>query len=103
MESEPEKVDLSILDPLRGDPRRDGARWDRMSARITARALELRRLRQIVSRRGAVTVVLAAAAVFAFWWTTPKPVLRGESDILSWAVRDADPGELLRIGGRDAY
>jgi hypothetical protein len=101
MESEPEKpekIDLSVLDPSR-----NAQRWDQLSARVTQRALELHELRRVVSRRGAVTIVLAAAAVFAFWWTTPRPVPRGSDDILSWAVRDADPSELLRMGGHDAH
>lgn len=100
MEPETEPLDLSVLDPAR-----DSARWDRTIARVADRARELRRLRRMVARRGAVAVMLAAAAALALWFTAPRrhPVEPTRSSILDWAVRDVEPNELLEIGGGDAY
>jgi hypothetical protein len=94
MEPEPERVDLSSLDPSR-----DAERWQRAVASVAARGQERRRLRRAIVRRGAVAVVLAAAAGIAMWWSAPRPQPIAESpDILDWAVRDVQPNEVLGIG-----
>jgi len=95
MEPEPEKVDLSALD-LPG--------WDRKIASVSRRAFEQRRLRRAVVRRGAIAVVLAAAAAIAVWFGAPKreAVAYAHADLLEWAVRDALPSEVLGLGGNDA-
>ena len=99
MEPELEKVDLSVL-----DPRRDGARWDRMAANITGRAIEQRRLRLRAVRRGAIAAVAAIAAALAVWFGAPKPepVRHASGDLLEWAVRDVEPSDVLGLGGNDA-
>jgi hypothetical protein len=97
MEPEPEPVDLTALDPSR-----DEARWERAIASVAARGLERRRLRRAVVRRGAVAVVLAAAAGIAVWWAAPKPEPERRGDLLEWGVRDVDASEVLGLGGNDA-
>lgn len=93
----PQKVDLSALDPS-GTPR-----WDRAVTRVAERALELHRLRTAVVRRGAVAIMLAAAAGLALWLSAPRPESpRRDDAILGWAVRDVAPGELLGLGAGDA-
>jgi hypothetical protein len=97
------RVDLSPLQPNHSDV---------LVAKIAARALELRRLRRAVVRRGAVAVVLAAAAGLALWLSAPRrdvvhaapPTARsGHHDILDLATRtDVDPYELLELGGNNA-
>src|SRR5512143_552094 len=64
MEPEPDRIDLSSLDPSR-----DAERWDAVASRVATRAIELRRLRRAVVRRGTVAVVLAAAAGLALWFS----------------------------------
>lgn len=99
MEPEPDRIDLSVL-----DPHRDRARWEDAVSRVAARALELRQLRRVVVRRGATALVLAAAAALALWFTAPKQhsMPRRSSDLLEWATRDVEPGELLNLGGGHA-
>jgi hypothetical protein len=100
MEPEPDRVDLSLLDPSR-----DKVTWETKSARIATRAAELRVLRRKVVRRAAVAVVLSAAAGIALWLSAPKRVMqhRQHDDVLDWATRDnVDPYELLDLGGAHA-
>lgn len=97
MEREPDRIDLSALDP--GD-------WQRKSAALAARALELRRLRRAVVVRGMTALALSAAAAFALWFAAPsrEPQLTSEpastavspTSILDWAIHDTDPTEVLR-------
>ena len=96
MEPEPDPVDLSIL-----DPKRDAVGFERTASRIVQRALELRRFRRAVIRRGVTAVVVAAAAGLALWLSAPRrePVARSAEGILGWAVRDANPDEVLGLGG----
>ena len=105
MEPEPDMqpaVDLSSL-----APRHD----DAVYARIAARAVELRRLRRAVVRRGAVAVVLAAAAALVFWLSAPPQAPRmtthehagSRGDLLELGMRtDVDPYELFDLGGSHA-
>ena len=97
MAPEPEKLDLSALDPAR-DPH-----WERTLTRVAERARELRAFRRAVVRRGAVAFVLAAAAAITLWLSAPRrePVHHGHA-LLDWAVHDVDPGELLGMGANDA-
>ena len=101
-EPEPDRVDLSPLDPSR-----DKVKWQASSTRIATRAAELRKLRRKVVRRAAFAVVLSAAAGITLWLSAPKPrqhhAVRG-GDMLDWATRDnVDPYELLELtGGRHA-
>jgi len=105
MEPEPDAIDLSAL-----DPRRTPAHFARMAASITARALEARRFRRVVVRRGLVAVALAAAAAIALWVSAPHrepqaPPAHDSSDtgILGWATRDASADEVLGLGGPYAH
>ena len=94
MEPEPEKIDLSALDP---------GGWERKAAAIAARAVEKQRLRRRVVRRGAVAIVLAAAAAIAVWLGAPRrEAPRAQGDLLEWAVRDVEPSDVLGLGGNDA-
>lgn len=98
MEPEPDRVDLSPLDPSR-----DKIKWQTSSARIATRAAELRKLRRKVVRRAAVAVVLSAAAGITLWLSAPRhraaPPRRHGGDMLDWATRDnVDPYELLDLG-----
>lgn len=107
MEAEPEPemqaaVDLSTLSPRHTDA---------MYARVAARALELRKLRRAVVRRGAIAAVLAVAAAFVFWLSAPHrdaaPPMQTRAahsgDILDLGMRsDVDPYELLNLGGSHA-
>jgi len=88
MEPEPERIDLSSLDP---------GGWDAKAAAVVARGLERRRLRRAIVRRGVVAVVVAAAAGIAVWWSAPRRE-EPRSDILDWAVRDVQPSDVLGIG-----
>ena len=99
MEPEPERVDLSPLDPSR-----DKIKWETKSARIATRAAELRVLRRKVVRRAAVAVVLSAAAGITLWLSAPRPrAAHAQRDVLDWATRDnVDPYELLDLGGAHA-
>jgi hypothetical protein len=103
MELEPEPIDLSVLDPSR-----DTARWAHAAARVAARAIELRRVRRLVARRGVTALALAAAAAFALWLMVPRreqpaPAPVSREDVLDWAVRDVNSGELLEVGAGDAH
>jgi hypothetical protein len=103
MEPEPDRIDLSSLDPSR-----DARSWDAVASRVATRAIELRRLRRAVVRRGAVAVVLAAAAGLALWLSAPRrdvrtPTTSRGGDIFDWATRsDVDPYELFELGGTHA-
>ena len=103
MEPEPDPIDLAVLDPSR-----DGARFDATVSRIAQRAVELRRLRRAVVRRGAIALAVAMAAALLLWFTAPKraepqsTVRAASPDILDWATRDVQPEELLIIGGGHA-
>lgn len=107
MEPEPDRIDLSVLDPTR-----DAARFAAVSARIAQRAIELRRLRRAVMRRGLVAVTVAMAAGLILWLSAPRPHLTVRDhgvagdpqprDILDWALRDVQPGDVLELGGSHA-
>ena len=100
MEPEPDPIDLSVLDPTR-----DAARFDASVSRVAQRAVELRRLRRAVVRRGAVAVAIAMAAALLLWFTAPRraaPQQAASPDILDWANRDVQPEELLSLGGGHA-
>lgn len=87
---EPERIDLSPLD--RGD-------WQRKSAALATRALELRRLRRTVVVRGSIALGLSMAAALLLWLFAPKPAAPPPSSapsILDWATHDTDPTEVLR-------
>jgi hypothetical protein len=87
---EPERIDFSPLD--RGD-------WQRKSAALAARALELRRLRRTVVVRGSVALGLAMAAAMLLWLFAPKPAAPAPTQtpsVLDWAMHDTDPTEVLR-------
>jgi hypothetical protein len=101
-EPEPDRVDLSPLDPSR-----DKIKWQTSSARIATRAAELRKLRRKVVRRAAVAVVVSAAAGITLWLSAPRhrtaPQRHHSGDMLDWATRDnVDPYELLDLGVRHA-
>ena len=103
MEPEPEmlaveSVDLSPLAPPHSDA---------VYARVTARAMELRKLRRAVVRRGVIAVVLATAAAIVFWLSAPprhEPVREMPAhDVLDLGMRvHVDPYELLELGGSHA-
>lgn len=105
MEPEPDRIDLSSLDPSR-----DEKRWDAVASRVATRAIELRRLRRTVMRRGAIAVALAAAAGLALWLSAPRRQVRAHvpsttrsGDLFDWANRsDVDPYELFELGGDHA-
>ena len=82
MEPEPEKIDLSALDP---------GGWERKAAAIAARSVARHRFRKRV-QRGAIATVLAAAAAIAVWFGAPRRE----------APRDVEPGDVLGLGGNDA-
>ena len=105
MEPEPEMSPAAVdLQPLA--PRHT----DAMYARVAARAIELRKLRRAVVRRGAIAAVLAVAAAFVFWLSAPhrddrqaQPAMQRSHDILDLGMRsDVDPYELLDLGGSHA-
>ena len=102
MEPEPDDMTPPVdLSPIA--PRHD----DAVYARVAARAIELRKLRRAVVRRGAVAVVLAAAAGLLFWLSAPHREVRAQpharGDILELGMRgDVDPYELLDLGGSHA-
>jgi hypothetical protein len=100
MEPEPEAIDLTSLDPTR-----DAARFDATVARIAQRAIELRRLRRAVVRRGAIAVVVAMAAALVLWFSAPRraaPPPTRDVDILDWATRDVNASDVLELGGSHA-
>ena len=92
-------IDLSVL-----DPKRNGARFDAQVARIAQRAIENRRLRRAVVRRGIVAFAIAMAAGLALWFSAPaRPAPPARSiDILDWATRDIGPADVLSLGGGHA-
>jgi hypothetical protein len=93
MQPEPERIDLSALDM----PNFDGA-----VERITARALELRRFRSAVARRGVIAAVLVAAASVMLWLSAPRRPAPRHADVLGWAVGATTPDQVLSIGGDHA-
>jgi len=99
MEPEPERVDLSPLDPSR-----DKIKWQTSSARIATRAAELRMLRRKVVRRAAIAVALSMAAGITLYFTAPRNhPQRQHTDVLDWATSDhVDPYELFELGGNHA-
>lgn len=103
MEPEPERIDLAVLDPTR-----DAQRFDGAVARIAQRAIELRRLRRAVMRRGIVAVAVAMAAGLLLWFSAPRrevpeqPRAQQRQDILDWAVRDVQASDVLELGGSHA-
>lgn len=87
---EPERIDFSPLD--RGD-------WQRKSAALAARALELRRLRRTVVVRGSIALGVSMAAALLLWLLAPKPApapAPTAPSLLDWATHDTDPTEVLR-------
>ena len=87
---EPERIDLSPLD--RGD-------WQRKSAALATRALELRRLRRTVVVRGSIALGLSMAAALLLWLLAPKHSAApppSAPSLLDWAMHDTDPTEVLR-------
>jgi hypothetical protein len=94
-----EPVDLSAL-----DPKRDAVRFDAQVARIAQRAIELRRLRRVVVRRGVTAFAIAMAAGLALWFASPKRVAMPvrHPDLLDWATRDVDASDVLQLGGSHA-
>ncbi len=86
---EPDRIDLSPLD--RGD-------WQRKSAALASRALELRRLRRTVVVRGSIALGVSMAAALLLWLLAPKPAAPPPSapSLLDWATHDTDPTEVLR-------
>lgn len=99
MEPEPSPIDLAVLDPTRDPTRFDGA-----VARIAQRAIELRRLRRAVMRRGIVAVAVAMAAGLLLWFSAPRREAHvqpraHQQDILDWALRDVQASDVLELGG----
>jgi len=104
MEPEPDPIDLSVLDPSRNP-----ARWNHAISNVAARAIELRRLRRVVVRRGIAALAITAGAAVLLWLSAPAydlaPRARAESAdaVLDWAVRDVAPSEVLELGADHAY
>ncbi len=96
---EPEPIDLSVL-----DPRRNATRFDAAVNRIAQRALEVRRLRRAVVRRGLVALALATAAGVVLWLSAPRPQPPAPQpiDVLDWATRDLSAADVLAAGGGHA-
>lgn len=87
---EPDRIDFSPLD--RGD-------WQRKSAALASRALELRRLRRTVVVRGSIALGVSMAAALLLWLLAPKPATApppSAPSLLDWATHDTDPTEVLR-------
>lgn len=101
MESEPDRVemivDLSVLDPSRHE-----SRWNAAIGNVAARALELRRLRRAIMRRGMIALAMSAAAALLVWVLAPRRESAAPSratqsvDMLEWASRR---GDALELGG----
>lgn len=95
MTSDEDRINLSPLDP---------GNWQQKSAALAARALEMRRFRRAVVVRGMTALALSAAAALALWFAAPKPQTQvaqptaasHSTDLLNWAVTNADPTEALR-------
>ena len=99
MEPEPDRIDFSSLDPT-ANPR-----WDGAIASVVARGRAQRRLRKAVLRRGAIAVVLAAAAGITVWLSAPRTDPApppSHADILDWAVGNVSPSAVLDLGGDHA-
>lgn len=101
MEPEPDRTDLSVLDPSR-----HATRWNAAIGNVASRAVELHRLRRAVMRRGMAALVLSAAAALALWFVVPRrdvqprqPVQQQQVDMLDWANRQ---GDVLELGGDHA-
>jgi len=93
MEPEPDRIDLSPLDP--GD-------WERKSAALTARARE-RRLRRAIVMRRLPALALSAGAALVLWLLAPSPesapappAAWSSTDLLDWALHTSNPTEALR-------
>jgi hypothetical protein len=91
MEPEPDRIDLSPLDP--GD-------WQRKAAALAARAHEHRLRRAVVVRR-LPAVALSAAASLVLWFFAPSPerappTAWSSTEMLDWAIHTTDPTEALR-------
>ncbi len=100
MEPEPDPIDLAILDPSR-----EPARFDATVARVAHRAIELRRMRRTVVRRGAIACAVAMAAALVLWFSAPRrqpPAQAREPDLLDWATRDVGASDVLELGGSHA-
>ncbi len=92
MEPESSRIDLSPLDP---------GNWQRKSAALAARALEMRRVRRTVVVRGMTALAVSAAAALALWFSAPspepqhaQPAASPSPDLFDWAIQD--PTEVLR-------
>jgi hypothetical protein len=92
-----EPIDLAVLDPC-GNP----AQFDATVSRIAQRAIELRRFRRAVVRRGMLALGLAMAAGVALWFAAPKRQTAREPDLLDWATRDIGAADVLGLGGEHA-
>ncbi len=94
-----EPIDLSALDPAR-----DEVRWRGIAARVADRGRELRTLRRTVARRGAVALVVAAAAGLALWLSAPapQPDVPANPSLLDWATRDVSASDVLALGAGHA-
>jgi len=92
MEPEPERVDLSALDPARAQPQ-----WNAAIASVVARGLARRRR---LVRRGMVAVIVAAAAGALLWFSAPRhEVVPRRASVLDWATRDVGADDVLSLGG----
>ena len=83
---EPERVDLSPLDP---------GGWERKGKALAARALEQRRLRRAVMVRGMAALAISAAAAIALWLSAPKPVPQSAPSAFD-LLHTSDAMEVLR-------
>jgi hypothetical protein len=83
---EPERVDLSPLDP---------GGWERKAAALATRARELRRLRHRVVVRGVAALAISAAAALALWLSAPRPAPQTAPSAFD-LLGQSDPMEVLR-------
>lgn len=92
-------IDLSVLDPQRHPG------FEQTVSRVAQRAIELRRLRRAVVRRGLTALAFAMAAAVALWMAAPRRPAQAPRtpDVLDWALRD-DVGarDVLELGGGHA-
>jgi hypothetical protein len=87
-------IDLSVLDPHPTDA---------TVARIAQRAIELRRFRRAIVRRGVSALAIAMAAGIALWLAAPKRSVETHApDLLDWATRDVGADDVLGLGGTHA-
>lgn len=93
MEPDPDRVDLTSLDPARSAPR-----WDAAIASVVARGLARRRR---LLRRGLAAMIVAAAAGALLWFSAPprEAPQPARASVLDWAVRDVGPEDVLDLGG----